>query len=337
MDGEFRTNPSFWAGFDLAKATFQLGRWGHEEDIRKLKVAGFDRTKKGCKEALKLLHQEAPTGARIGIVMEATGTFAEEVGFWLLKLDPSLHIAIVNPMQTNAFIKSLGLRNKTDDLEARALAQYGAQRKPPSWVPPSPEQMVLRDLTRIRADMVQARVAMAMRLKDHKRSSPVAIHAMKEVIRIQSKQIKVMEAEIEAQLKGSKDLGHQAKLLASIKGVGLITAVTVLAEFGDLRRFVRSRQLTAFAGLSPKLNQSGTSVHGNSPICKQGSARVRAVLYCAAACAARFNPDLAKVYRKLVASGKHKRSALGAVMRKLLVLMRAVLLAERNWMPSKAA
>ena len=86
------------------------------------RVTGFERTLKGCKAALKLLRREAPTGAQIGIVMEATGTFAEEVGFWLLKRDPTLDIAIVNPMQTSAFIKSLGLRTKTDDLDARALA-----------------------------------------------------------------------------------------------------------------------------------------------------------------------------------------------------------------------
>jgi len=59
MDGTFNPKPSHWAGFDLAKATFQLGRWGHEEEIRNLDVAGFDRTQKGCKAALKLLRREA--------------------------------------------------------------------------------------------------------------------------------------------------------------------------------------------------------------------------------------------------------------------------------------
>ena len=141
---------------------------------------------------------------------------------------------------------------------------------------------------------------------------------------------------IHEHLKAHPALEAQAQRLATIKGVALITAVTVLAEFGDLRRFVRSRQLTAFAGLSPKLNRSGV-FKGSSPLCKQGSARVRAVLYCAAASAARFNPDMAKTYKDLIAKGKHKRSALGAVMRKLLVLMRAVLLADKNWEARKVA
>lgn len=232
MENSTNSKPSHWAGIDLAKANFRTALWGHEEDIRNLKVAGFDRTQKACRQVLAWLRQEAPEGARIGLVMEATGTFAEEVAVWLLKLDPSLHIAIVNPMQTCAFIKSLGIRNKTDDLDARALAQYGTQRKPAAWEPPSQEQLVLRDLTRIRADMVVARVAMALRLKDHKRSSTVATQAMKEIIRSLNKQIKALELAIKEHLKAHGDIEAQAKRLATIKGVALITAVTVSQSLG---------------------------------------------------------------------------------------------------------
>ena len=113
-------------------------------------------------------------------------------------------------------------------------------------------------------------------------------------------------------------------------------ATTVLVEMGDLRRFTRSRQLTAFAGLSPKRKESGTSVHGKTRMCKQGSGRVRAELYMAAGCAARFNPDMKATYENLLAHGKEKRAALGAVMRKLLVLMRAVAKADQDWVPRAA-
>lgn len=337
MESATLHKPNHWAGIDLAKATFQMALWGHEEDIRKLRTASFDRTQKACRKALNWLRKEAPRGCRIGIVMEATGTFADEVATWFLKMDPTLHVAIVNPIQTSAFTKSLGLRNKTDDLDARALAQYGAQRKPPAWEPPSQEQMVLRDLTRIRGDLVVARTAMSLRLKDHKRASPLVVTAMKVVIKSLDNQIQALEKGIVAHLKAHEHLATQAKRLVTIKGVGLITAVTILSELGDLRRFLRSRQLTAFAGLSPKLKDSGTSVHGSSRLCKQGSGRVRAILYLAAASAARFNPDLSRTYKDLIAKGKVKRSALGAVMRKLLVLMRAVLIAEKDWEPRVAA
>ena len=83
-------------------------------------------------------------------------------------------MAIVNPIQTSAFLRSLGLRNKTDNLDAKALAQYGAERRPLPWEKPTPEMATLKDLARVRMDLVHARTAMAMRLKDHARASKSA-------------------------------------------------------------------------------------------------------------------------------------------------------------------
>lgn len=322
--------PSLWVGIDLAKATFQAAIWGHEE-LHAMRVRAFPRHADGAKALLAWLRANSEPETRIGFVMEATATFAMELATWLLALDPSLHIAIVNPMQTSAFLRSLGLRNKTDDLDARALARYGADRRPAPWEKPTPEMMALQDLVRIRMDLVNARTAMTLRLRDHERTSKTATKAMVRVVQTLSAQILALEAEIRNLLDACAALSRQGKRLDSIIGVGLITAVTVLAELGDLGRFARSRQLTAFAGLSPRRRDSGTSVHGKSRLCKQGSARVRAVLYLAASAAVRFNPDLKALYVRMIGMGKPKRVALGAVMRKLLVLMRAVIKADRDW------
>ena len=321
-----------WAGIDLAKATFQLALWGHEE-IRPMRVASFKRNRQGCKKAMTWLREETPEGASVGVVMEATGALAEETAGWLLSLDPTLHIAIVNPIQTSAFIRSLGLRNKTDDLDAKALAQYGAQRKPGDWMPMPPEFQALRELTRTRTDLIGARTAMMLRLKDHKRLTKLVPQAMRAVIRTLDSQIARLDGAIQDHLEAHEILEAQTQIGQSIKGIGLVTAATVLAEMGDLRRFPRSRQLTAFAGLSPRQYLSGTSVHGRSPMCKRGSGRVRAALFMAAVCAVRFNPDMAEVYNRLIEKGKHKRVALGAVMRKLLVTMRALAIADKLWQP----
>ena len=71
-------------------------------------------------------------------------------------------------------------------------------------------------------------------------------------------------------------------------------------------------------------------------MCKRGSGRVRAALFMAAVCAVRFNSDMAEVYNRLIGKGKHKRVALGAVMRKLLITMRALAIADKNWQPKAA-
>jgi transposase len=332
MDNRKSINTMVWAGIDLAKATFQMALWGHE-DIRSMRVASFKRNRQGCKKALAWLKTEAPEGASVAVVMEATGALAEETAGWLRSLEPTLHIAIVNPIQTSAFIRSLGLRNKTDDLDAKALAQYGAQRQPGNWVPMPPEFQVLRELTRTRTDLIAARTAMMLRLKDHKRMAKIVSQAMRAVMRTLETQIAKLDGAIQDHIEAHEALAAQAQIGQSIKGVGLVTAGTVLAEMGDLRRFPRSRQLTAFAGLSPRQHLSGTSVHGRSPMCKRGSGRVRAALFMAAVCAVRFNPDMAEVYNRLIERGKHKRVALGAVMRKLLVTMRALVIADKDWQP----
>ena len=318
----------------MAKLTFLAALWGHS-DFPEMKGKTFDRTRKAMKPFLAWLQAEAPEGARLGLVMEATGTFAEEVASWLLDLEPTLWVAIVNPGQTSAFIKSLGFRNKTDELDAKGLAKYGQERQPAPWERPTPEMAALKDLVRVRMSLVNAHTAMHLRLNDHRRTAKKATDAMKKVILSLKTQIQNLDEAIAEQVAAYPDLAHQVKLYTSICGIAQVTATTVLVELGDLRRFPRSRQLTAFAGLSPRKWQSGTSVHGKTRLCKQGSSRVRAALYMAAGCAVRFNPDMKATYERLLAQGKEKRSALGAVMRKLLVLMRAVVMADRDWQPMK--
>lgn len=325
-----------WAGVDLAKATFEAALWGHEE-LRMMRVRSFPRSTSGARALLAWMRDDASPGVGLGLVMEATATFAEEVAAWLLDLDPGLRVAIVNPLQTSAFLRSLGLRNKTDHLDARALAQYGAERRPIPWERPKPEMAVLKDLARVRMDLVHTRTAMALRMKDHARASKSAAKAMAKVVRALDTQIKALEAEIRKHLQAHESLAKQVDRMDSVVGVGLLTAVTVMTELGDLRRFSRSRQLTAFAGMSPSQWESGTSVRGKPRLCKQGSTRVRAALYLAASAAVRFNPDMRAFYDRLLAQGKVRRVALGAVMRKLLVLMRAVVKTDHDWVPEAKA
>lgn len=336
MQKQYPPHPLFWAGIDLAKATFEAALWGHDE-FRAMRVRSFPRCEEGARALLAWLRESAGPDGPIGLVMEATATFAEELATWLLGLDPGLHVAIVNPIQTSAFLRSLGLRNKTDGLDAKALAQYGTERRPIPWERPRPEMAILKDLVRVRMDLVHARTAMALRLKDHARISKSSAKAMAKVIRALDGQIKTLEVEIRKHLRAHEALAEQAERMDSIAGVGLLTAVTVMAELGDLRRFAHSRQLTAFAGMSPRRKESGTSVRGKPRLCKQGSTRVRAALYLAASAAARFNPDMKAFYDRLLTQGKARRVALGAVMRKLLVLMRAVVKAGQDWVPQAKA
>jgi transposase len=150
--------------------------------------------------------------------------------------------------------------------------------------------------------------------------------AQQSVAKALDTQILALERNILKLAKHDGDLGRDLALAQSVPGVGPITAAMVLAEAGDLRRFSRRGDLAAFLGVSPRVFQSGTSVHGRTRMCRMGGGHARSALYMAAVAASRNKGALGSFYRRLVEAGKPKRSALGALMRKLLLAMRAVLI-----------
>ena len=338
-----------WLGIDVAKETFDAALYqptdtGRERPMREIPVRHFDRTPEGvqqCIQWLDRLMQRAEDGdvgpaAGVRAVMEATGKYSMELAVWLLDERPSLGPAIINPHQAAAFTASLGLRNSTDQTACRSLARYGAERRPAPYDPPTGERAELRDLSRLRETLVEARVAEANRAAEGSCS--------KEVRRIQGRRLRSLDTDIrrveEAMrklLKKGPDLERDIAALQTIYGVGFITAVVVVAELGDLRRFERGRQLSAFAGLSPRNITSGTSVHKRPRMSKKGSVHVRKALYMPAMTAIRGDSDIAQMYKHMIDTNNRPMQAIGAVMRKLLLVMRAVLISgqpyQRHYTP----
>ena len=332
------TTPIYWTGIDVAKNTFDAalactGYLHTDKGMEQMPVQTFARTPEGVEQFLAWLermtpqdeHEEAPI---VRAVMEATGTYSLELTIWLLEKRPTLQPAIVNPRYTANYLKSLGLRNKTDRIEARALALYGWDRRPVPHEPMSPEQEQLRALNRYRDTLLHEQVAERNRngfLSPNKTVRKLA----KDRLRQLKRHIEKVEKEMKTLIKESPALKHDYDLLTSIPGVAFITACVVLAELGDLRRFERARQLTAFVGVSPRTYESGSSVRKRTRMCKTGNPRVRKGLYMAALVASRNTKGpLNEMYTRLVQSGKAPMAALGAVMRKLLVLMRALLITD---------
>jgi len=122
-------------------------------------------------------------------------------------------------------------------------------------------------------------------------------------------------------------------LLDSIPGIGEATAALLLAELGDMAQFSNARQVAAFAGLVPRIRESGASVRGRSRLSKVGSSRLRKSLYFPAITALRFNPLIKALGLRLSAQGKSKMLIIGAAMRKLLHLAYGVLKSGRPFDP----
>ena len=256
----------------------------------------------------------------VQITLEATGGYELAVATFLHA--QGSRVCVVNPYGVKRFAESGLCRTKTDAVDAETLAEYG--RAHPAlhpWQPPTPAQAELQALVRARADLEQA-----IHNRCHAPGTPASVRRVYDpVLASQQAAIDDLDRQIHALLHATPTLGEDYRLLRSIIGIGHSTAVTLLAEGGDLRRFASGKALAAFAGLSVQEGTSGTSVHRRPRLSKRGSARLRKALYFPAITAMRWNPHLRAFAERLAARGKTKMQIIGAVMRKLLELVYAIL------------
>jgi len=320
-----------WSGIDVAKKTFEASWVAPETDLRefhRIPHKEFQMSRRGVRQYLNWLQSHSPTPVSIRVIMEATGRYSLKLFSWLVDCDPQLAPAIVNPKQARHFHVSLGLRNKTDSVDARALGLMGRERNPRPYEPPEPPRQELKELMRQRKVLTETLVAEKSRLENAGDARSVR-NLLKDHIRYLERLLEKIQTALDKLLERNPSIRRDLELLISIPGVGQITALTVLAELGDLRRFNRSRQVSAMAGLSPHNQNSGTS-RNSARMDRMGNPEVRRVLYMAALAATRYeNNHLARTYLHLIDdNGLCKMAALVAVMRKMIVLMRALLISN---------
>lgn len=335
-----------WVGLDVAKQSFEAAvhpPWQPESNVpfSAMPKASFPRTREGVDQLLAWLDARELEG-EIRAVMEATGRYSLELALWLTEARPALAPTIADPKAVCHFIRSLRLRNKTDRADAAAVARYGAERSPAPWQPPAPEYARLQEMGRQRSFFVATLVAAKNRMAEIAEAKDVAALQRQFIGQLERSLLKV-ESLMRQHVEAHENLLAAVRRLDTIPGVAFITAATILGELGDLTRFRKSRSLSAFAGTSPRRYESGTSIKGKTRMCKQGGPRARQVLFMASMAAISSKKDnaLARFYASLVAKGKPKMAALGAVMRKMLVLMRALMVNQVDyhdaWLQKKVA
>ena len=133
------------------------------------------------------------------------------------------------------------------------------------------------------------------------------------------------EALIEEHIDSHPILREQRELLVSIPGIGETTAAKFLAEILDVKLYESARQLAAFAGLAPRLHESGRSVRKRARLSKVGAPRLRKALYFPAISAMRHNPQVRALSLRLKERGKCPMQVIGAAMRKLVHIAFGVL------------
>ena len=317
-------------GIDVSKNTLDAALLSADEPARKPRHKVFANTAIGHEQLLQWLAQNGAT--QVHACLEATGTLGQGVA---LTLHQAGHkVSIVNPALIRAFGQSQLSRTKTDKADAQLIARFCQMHQPPLWTPPAPEIAELQALVRRLESLDEMRMMEENRLESGV-SCEVVRASLEEHIAYLQAQIEKTRQQIRDQIDQSPTLKNQRDLLTSIPGIGETTAALLLAEV-DAAQFESARQVAAFAGLVPRIRQSGTSVRARSRLSKAGSSRLRKGLYFPALTALRFNPLIRALGLRLSAKGKSKMLIIGAAMRKLLHIAFGVLKSGKPFDPNFA-
>jgi len=262
------------------------------------------------------------------IVLEATGGYESLVAAELAAAD--LPVAVVNPRQVRDFARALGLLAKTDAIDAHVLALFAEKVQPPVRTPPDEREQRLKALVTRRRQLVAMRTA---ELNRRAQANPEVRKSIDAVLKILHRQIEDIEHDIDGTIRHSRLWHEKDILLQSVPGVGPGTSRTLLAALPELGRLNR-RQIASLVGLAP-FNRDSGRWRGERSIWG-GRAEVRTALYMATLSAVRFNPVLRVFYQRLRAAGKKAKVALTACMRKLLVILNALLRTQQKWHPQNA-
>jgi transposase len=261
--------------------------------------------------------------------MEATGNFQLELSIVLASA--KLPMAVVNPRQVRDFAKALGILAKTDAIDARTIARFGATVKPEAQ--PFPDDQALE----LEAMMTRRRQLIGMIASEKNRLQALfgpaknswAAKSIHDTLSHLIKQLNQLDKDLLKRIERSPAWKAKDDLLKSVPGIGKVTSLTLsidLPELGTLDR----KQIASLAGLAPLNRDSGKSI-GKRRIWG-GRASVRTALYMACVASLRCNPVIQALYARLTQIGrKPPKLALVACMRKLLTILNAMVRERRPW------
>jgi transposase len=314
---------TYLLGIDVAKLSFDVELLGTQKPRRKQ----FLNSPLGFKQLLSWLVQWKIT--HVHACMEATGAYGKALARALY--DAGHTVSVVNPAAIKAAGRAEMIRAKTDRVDAGVIARYCQKYNPRPWEPPPPEIELLQALIARLDDLTGMRVQEENRLGESSSETRASIET---VLATLEGQIKQIERQISEHIDQHPDLKRDRALLESIPGIGEKTSAMLVAL--GLRRFSSARQATAFLGLTPRPNDSGTSIHKRARISKMGNRRGRSALYWPAVTARRRSKVFSAFAERLRRRGKAKLVVLTALMRKLLAVAYGVLRSGVPFDPDRA-
>lgn len=256
--------------------------------------------------------------SQVHACLEATGSYGDAVAGFLHEAGHL--VSVVNPFSIKGYAKAKLQRNKTDTADARLIADFCQTQNPAQWFPPSPHVVELQALTR-RIEVLEQMLQMEKNRLDV--SAPKTKPSIERMIETFEQEIKNLRKNIKDHIDQHPDLQEQSELLQTIPGIGEKTAHLLLAEI-EFSRYDSARQIAAYAGVTPRKRESGTSLKQTN-LSKLGNGRIRKGLYFPAIVAKQHNQIINTFANRLENNGKTPMQIVCAAMRKLLHIAFGVL------------
>jgi transposase len=300
-------------GIDIGKSTLDVCIF--ELDV----YLQYSNTTEGIRDLIKKLSRYSLTR----ILVEATGGY--ERALVEACAEKELPVIIVQPTQVRQFGKAQGVFVKTDKIDSRLIAQFGAILKPEPRPLNSKKVRYIRDLLSRKRQLNEMRT---QELNRQHKASAILAATHKRLIKVLDKEIESINKLLAKAVSEVSEWQRAYEILSSVPGIGDGVTFTLLGELPELGQ-LSPRKIAALCGLAPYNRDSGI-MKGRRRI-KGGRAPIRTVLYMAMLSAIQCNPVMKKFYKKLVEQGKHKKVALTACMRKMVTILNAMVRDNCEW------
>lgn len=262
------------------------------------------------------------------IGMENTGRYNWAL-YEVLK-DLNHQVYVISPLHMK---KSMGLvRGKTDKADAIRIAAFISKNHNdvPQWKPSSPAVQKLKILLTERNSRVKSKSRLLKQQYDYAKMKHLGLDkAMRKLneqqLLLLTKQITLIEQEMELVIKRDEIMNTQAQLIKSVPGAGKVLCWMILAKTESFTTITEPRKMACYSGVVPFANQSGTSIRGKQRVSSYADKAIKAVLHLAAMSAIRLKNDLREYYLRKVSEGKNKMSTLNAVRNKIVHRIFAVI------------
>lgn len=326
-----------YVGIDVSKAKLDV-LWLRDPTSGKVKTRVFENDMRAIKALVQWLQKQTRAAPEdILVTLEATGVYHENVAEALY--EAGCQVLVANPARVKAYARSEGQMHKADKQDAAMLAWFGRDKghRQPLWQPPAPEVRELRAMLRRLAALEKDLQREQNRLEKAavEPISPRVKQSIQQMISALKEEIRQLRRDIDDHIDRHPRMKADRQRLLSIPGIADENAPHLMVAYYS-RDFTSARAWSAFMGLVPRHEHSGTSVNKSPHIGHGGFLLLRKKLYMAAVTAKTHNPDVRALAQRLSARGKPGMSIVAAAMRKLIHIAYGVLKNQQEYRPQAA-